>query len=427
MGIPTVNAVSSSAELSPFDQKATFALSKVVANIRRGTPIINFPASDIGTSGALCNYRHKGESNIEWGAGSSVLGNWSTELGEIFYEALTQKGFDVAGDPKELFGREESVSSAEYLIGARIMEIKGNICQSHHWWDGRPLNEYSGETYVKVEWIIYSTITRQKILSVETDGYKFEKQPRSHGVVIIFQEAFADAAEKFASNNDVINVALRKSEAPALANSGEAFPGLTIFGVVEKNSGIKETIADTLNSVVTIRVGMGHGTGFIASLDGYIFTNAHVVGEAAEVAVRFSNGLETTGKVVRTNKQRDTAVLKVPFRTNSPLSVSRRPLRALDTVYAVGSPLRESLESTITKGVVSALREDKNTGLRFIQADVPISPGNSGGPLLDDYGNVVGMSVAKFQGGGAEGLSLFIPIDEVLSSLSVDMKQAATN
>ena len=109
----------------PLSEQTTFALSKIVANLKRGTTIIHFPAAGVeGIDSSYCNYSHQGESTIEWGAGTSVLGNWSTELGEVFHEVLTQKGLHIAGDPKDLFGQKETVSSAEYLIGARISEIK---------------------------------------------------------------------------------------------------------------------------------------------------------------------------------------------------------------------------------------------------------------------------------------------------------------
>ena len=93
MAIPEISDVELSESLDPFADQVTFALFKIVANIRRGTSIIHFPGSGMGTGGFLCNYEHSSNSTIDWGPGSSVLGDWSTELGEIFHEALSQKGF----------------------------------------------------------------------------------------------------------------------------------------------------------------------------------------------------------------------------------------------------------------------------------------------------------------------------------------------
>ena len=88
----------------PANKQASFALSKVIANLKRGTTIAHFPGAGVkGVEGTFCNQTGGSDATIEWGAGSSVLGNWSTELGEIFHEVLSQGGINVVGDPKNLF------------------------------------------------------------------------------------------------------------------------------------------------------------------------------------------------------------------------------------------------------------------------------------------------------------------------------------
>ena len=82
-----------------------------------------------------------------------------------------------------------------------------------------------------------------------------------------------------------------------------------------------------------------------------------------------------------------------------------------------------TLKMTVTKGIVSAIRTDNASGMSFIQSDAAISPGNSGGPLFNSKGQVVAISVAKFTGGGAEGLGLFIPLAAALDALGVAVKE----
>src|SRR3546814_386587 len=82
------------------------------------------------------------------------------------------------------------------------------------------------------------------------------------------------------------------------------------------------------------------------------------------------------------------------------------------------------LESTVTKGIVSALRTDPASGRRFIQADVAVSPGSSGGPLFSADGRIIGISAAKYTGAGAEGLGLFIPIADALAALGMTLTPA---
>ena len=87
----------------------------------------------------------------------------------------------------------------------------------------------------------------------------------------------------------------------------------------------------------------------------------------------------------------------------------------------MGAPLAEQLSGTVTSGVVSGTRIIE--GLNWIQSDVPISPGHSGGPLLDNNGSVVGISTAGFQAGGSQvGLNLFIPISEALNYVNLSLK-----
>jgi S1-C subfamily serine protease len=169
---------------------------------------------------------------------------------------------------------------------------------------------------------------------------------------------------------------------------------------------------------VTIELGNGHGSGFLISRDGYVLTNAHVVGEGKNVPVVFTNGLRISGRVLRVAKNRDVALVKVPIIADHILPISqKKPPIVLDTVYALGTPLKRGLQATLTKGVVSAHRKLRNEP--YIQADVAITGGNSGGPLLDESGNVVGITVASFVRG--QNLNLFIPIDDALKALNLDI------
>jgi S1-C subfamily serine protease len=114
-------------------------------------------------------------------------------------------------------------------------------------------------------------------------------------------------------------------------------------------------------------------------------------------------------------------MVQIPLRVPSYLPVRAERPNTLERVYAVGTPLRESLRSTVTTGVVSAIRTDGRTGLSRIQADVAISPGNSGGPLLDENGNVIGIAVAGYSKASSEGLNLFIPIGDALEAVNLKM------
>ncbi len=156
----------------------------------------------------------------------------------------------------------------------------------------------------------------------------------------------------------------------------------------------------------------GAGSGFIVSPDGVILTNAHVVQGADEVTVKLHDRREFRAKVVGADPRTDVAVLKIDAKNLpvAPLGKSRS-LASGEWVLAIGSPY--GLESTVTAGVVSATGRNLPDGqVPFIQTDVAVNPGNSGGPLFNTRGEVVGINSQIYsQTGGYQGLSFSIPID----------------
>ncbi len=173
------------------------------------------------------------------------------------------------------------------------------------------------------------------------------------------------------------------------------------------------------SAVVTIFAGDRYGSGFIISKDGYLLTNEHVVGDATFVQVKFVTGREVAGEVIRVNKVRDVALVKLekdvypylPLGDSSGVDIGSE-------VYAIGTPLLKDLSQTVTKGIVSSFRITDD--IRYIQSDVNIHPGNSGGPLVSAQNGVVGVCVSGFGFGPITlGLNYFIPIEEAIETLRI--------
>ena len=159
----------------------------------------------------------------------------------------------------------------------------------------------------------------------------------------------------------------------------------------------------------------GLGSGFIVSQDGYVLTNAHVVEGADEVYVNLTDKREFKAKVVGTDKRTDVAVLKIEAsKLPAPVRVGDvNRLKVGEWVMAIGTPF--GLENTVTAGIVSAKARDTGEEIRFIQTDVAVNPGNSGGPLINMRGEVVGInSQILSRSGGFMGISLSIPIDDAM-------------
>ncbi|HVE89481.1 MAG TPA: Do family serine endopeptidase, partial [Burkholderiaceae bacterium] len=156
----------------------------------------------------------------------------------------------------------------------------------------------------------------------------------------------------------------------------------------------------------------GLGSGFILSPDGYVMTNAHVVRGGDDITVTTSDRREFKAKVIGADTRTDVALLKIEA-TGLPAVRLGDPnkLRVGEWVVAIGSPF--GLENTVTAGIVSAKSRDTGDFLPFIQTDVAVNPGNSGGPLINMRGEVVGINSQIFTTSGAfNGISFAIPIDE---------------
>ncbi|MFC4298268.1 Do family serine endopeptidase [Castellaniella hirudinis] len=158
----------------------------------------------------------------------------------------------------------------------------------------------------------------------------------------------------------------------------------------------------------------GIGSGFVISADGYILTNNHVVDNSNGIFVTMTNGKEYKAKVIGTDARTDIALIKIEATDLKPLEIGDSDkLRKGQWVLAIGSPF--GLDSTVTAGIVSAINRDTGDYLPFIQTDVAVNPGNSGGPLINLQGQVVGInSQIVSRSGGFMGISLAIPIDEVM-------------
>ncbi|MGB5081375.1 MAG: DegQ family serine endoprotease [Burkholderiales bacterium] len=168
----------------------------------------------------------------------------------------------------------------------------------------------------------------------------------------------------------------------------------------------------------------GVGSGFIVSADGYILTNAHVVDDAAEVAVKLTDNREFQAKVIGADRRTDVALVKIDARNLPTVRIGdASKARVGEWVAAIGSPF--GLENTVTAGIISAKSRalPDETYVPFIQTDVAINPGNSGGPLFNMAGEVIGINSQIYsRTGGYMGLSFAVPI-EVAMKVKTDLQK----
>lgn len=195
---------------------------------------------------------------------------------------------------------------------------------------------------------------------------------------------------------------------------------------------LQQIYVKAISSVVSIscksRGGSATGTGVIVSTDGYIVTNSHVVESAETIEILFHDGSTGAAAVVGADTVSDLAVLYVEGMSLTPAEFGdSSALRVGDSVVAIGDPLGIELRGTMTDGIVSAINRDISTGGRtmtLIQTNAALNSGNSGGPLLNCYGQVIGINTMKIgdymSDAGVEGLGFAIPsttVKEIVDQL----------
>ena len=247
------------------------------------------------------------------------------------------------------------------------------------------------------------------------------------------------------SFEDSVEVRLNQMQekVDAAKAAADAAGGNSISGTVSLGNGLTpgQVYAKNVQSVVLISCqiqssnfgqvikGESFGSGFILTENGYVVTNAHVVEGASAITVSTHAGEEMEAKLVGSDTTNDVAVLKVEAENLPAVTIgSSADLIVGDQVVAIGNPLGD-LTSTMTVGYVSAKDRDVTTDgttINMIQTDAAINSGNSGGPLFNMRGEVIGITTAKYSGASSSGASIesigfAIPIDDVIGMLN-DLK-----
>lgn len=378
-------------------------LAKIVLNIKRGDPIGR------AKTGYLCEW----PKNLTWKAdpGDIQLDRFDA----IFRDEMRKAGFDTIGDPAKMF-ETAAENPAQYLVGGAINRLDMHACYRGVNPYGDSYEKSSGQASLDVEWQIYSPIERKVIAVIQTTGTVERPSSQPGGPFGLIFDAFGDSVRQLASDPAFV----KSFSGPAVDVSVARSPSRELVPIAIK-SGRRAPVAlnDAVASTVLIFANGGQGSGFLVGSEGYLITNHHVIAGSQYVKIRWSDGTEGLGEVIRSDKARDVALLKTDPKGHRPLAPRGSGVTIGEDIYAIGAPTGEQFQFSMTKGIVSATRV--MDGFNFIQSDVGVTHGNSGGPIVDSKGQVVGLTVS-----GREDLPMlnfFIPISEALGFLGVQMVQ----
>lgn len=423
---PTIQSADEIQSVSKRIEQRPIAFDGGAVSLKRGDVFLAFPfwrwsTPNVDVGLYMCNssMRHRFKRSLGyWKQGDLLMGNWQSEMAEYVETPLQEMGYDIVSNRKTMFKSEQELLRAELTFAAKIVDVKMNICQIYSWWDGGSQIVSGGDAYVRVDWEFYDPLRKRIVATITTEGIATQDDPVDTGIDYLMLKAIKDAARNLGARKDFYNIMTNNHYVPTVNPNR--------YRVLQIEADKKPFVKDisehyefTRRSVITVRTGSGHGSGFFINPDGYALTNAHVVGDAKTVAVIDFAGVQYMANVLRVDEERDVALIKADITRNNYLPVSKAPVKVTDTVYALGSPLSESLKNTITKGIVSAVRYPVRTELEWYQVNVEIAEGSSGGPLIDEKGNAIGVAVAGSGDRSGTSFAHFIPIDEALKYLNI--------
>lgn len=347
-------------------------------------------------------------SPLVWKSGKNDMDRSPYE--KILTEEFVQAGFSAQGVASNLF---ETDDSGDLQLGVFVDDMKGRFCEFCSVLTRR--GQVRGAVLMHAQWQVYSPLERRVVAKFETTGGYETEISQSGNELRIAMQAFRENI-RLLLNEPGFRALVASSDGLAVKAQSAAPTILLQGGKAATGHALPQAVAAT----PAIFSSSGMGTGFLVSTEGHLLTNQHVVGDAKYVKVRWSDGAETLGEVLRTDRVRDVALVKTDPKGRPPIVLAAGLPAVGDPVTAIGTPLDPSLQGTVTRGVVSGLR--KVDGQTLIQSDVVVNHGNSGGPLLNDKGMVVGVTDWGVQLGEAPaGLNFFIPIQDALTALNLKL------
>lgn len=303
-------------------------------------------------------------------------------------------------------------SPGALLIRGRILDIEMSICPT------RRKDYFKNATWIEIEWEISDPLGALPTRTFLSEG-SHDASSRAaveHGVVKSVQAAINAAARNLFAEQQFVDM-LAPVDVANLPRNDEYLRLPMVYG--DGSGSFQGDVVGIKDASVVVKTDDGHGSGVVVTADGYVLTNAHVTGNERYLNVKTSRR-NYPAVVVRTNVYRDVALVKIEnYNEKDYVKLAPQSAGIGSLLYVIGTPLDEAFSQTITSGVLSAKREIN--GAPYYQTDASINRGNSGGPVFNEKGELVALTVAgHFSRDGANlGINYLIPIEDALRGLSL--------
>ncbi|ANO47597.1 serine protease [Flavobacterium columnare] len=325
---------------------------------------------------------------------------------------LENRIFEAFGDTfvqPVFFDQEKEKEEKSLLLEPRVI-LKPIIKNLDFNLKGKILREYVGNYHIEIEWFVFdrNDLNNPKFsYDTKVDGYRLKNNYNLllHDLVYFSQLELLKNEGLYQKFLEIENSYLKETIGNELN-----------INILSEEKYQENEISGYLDSVVTIESGNTFGSGFFINNEGYILTNFHIGSIIDDYFVTVNNK-RIKAEVVKSNKNVDLLLLKIDHKSKG-LPIVKKDFKKIgQEVFAIGTPLDKTLEKSVTKGIVSNYR--KMNGVDFIQSDVSINSGNSGGPLINKFGEVLAINTLKMNQANTNGIGFAIDINYALKMLNI--------
>ncbi|MCP4680194.1 MAG: trypsin-like peptidase domain-containing protein [Deltaproteobacteria bacterium] len=322
------------------------------------------------------------------------------ELRIFLIEELRKRRYNVKGAESVLFGKDKS-DQARILLGGTVRHVK---CRK------KPTNSIV-KCAIGIDWELFDNRKDNVIYkkgTVFASYISVDPNKIDSSMYKLVMGAFAELLKEPGFNRKL----RMKPE-----KEKPVYPAAEFRRCDIKALAVPKEMDRVLDASVVVISGNIVGSGFVISKDGIVITANHVVEESDDIKVKTKSGQTIPAVVVRSDPIHDVAVLMTSTQYNACLPIAPSAPKVGDKIYSIGAPAGEELAFSVSEGIVSALRDWKKN--KFVQTDVAINPGHSGGPLVNRRGRIVAIIAWKITGMSIERLGFGVPIQLALNSLSI--------
>lgn len=356
-------------------------------------------------------------SPLKWSASIGVL-----HQGGTFRHAMMKMG--LGNEPmtkEELFSGPANARPIppRFLVGAKLIDYDVDIRYSGQ--DDHGAGPFVSRTSMNLEWQVFDREVNAVVLTYTNRG---EYRTRSKEKYASEQPtlAFEDALAGFLDQGEFVSMLRSTLDKVGLVRKGATdtlrfmIKRPLAFGTLP----LGQMLQKAERACVTLITDIGHGSGTMVSSDGLVLTAYHVVENVNRVEVQFADGVRHKAELRAYDLKHDVALLSIDGSGYKALQMSMVDSMGIgDDVVTIGAPADVALGQSVSKGIVSGRRS--LDGVTYLQTDMAVSPGNSGGPLLNEHGVIVGVVQSKIVQDGVEGIGFALPVSRAIEVLGIQI------